>query len=261
MSLGKRNTTMPDAARRRASTNRKTDGIMRLARRLPLTGQVLADQLGTATPAQMEFVDRWMNAEIESREASKRTRLPGQAGFPAARELDDYDRENVRMPADRQRSGLESLGFLDGPEDVAVFGPAGAGRTHLAIALGRKACRQGVPVRFHTAAGLVMRPLRANTEGKLDRELQAIAKARMIVIDELGYVPIDEEGSRLLFQVVTNAYETQSIVYTTNIESGGWGRVFGDPNMAAAIIDRTVHHGRMIRFEGESYRRTHALMQ
>ena len=261
MSLGKRNTTMPDAARRRASTNRKTDGIMRLARRLPLTGQVLADQLETATPAQMEFVDRWMNAEIESREASKRARLPGQAGFPAARELDDYDWQNVRMPADRQRSGLESLGFLDGPEDVAVFGPAGAGRTHLAIALGRKACRQGVPVRFHTDAGLVMRLLRANTEGKLDRELQAIAKARMIVIVELGYVPIDEEGSRLLFQVVTNAYETQSIVYTTNIESGGWGRVFGDPNMAAAIIDRTVHHGRMIRFEGESYRRTHALMQ
>ena len=116
-------------------------------------------------------------------------------------------------------------------------------------------------MRFYTAAGLVMRLLRANTEGKLDRELQAIAKARMIVIDKLGYVPIDEEGSRLLFQVVTNAYETQSIVYTTNIESGGWGRVFGDPNMAAAIIDRTVHHGRMIRFEGESYRRTHALMQ
>ena len=261
MSMGKRNTTMPDATRRRASTNRKMDEIMRLARRLPLTRQVLADQLETATPAQMEFVDRWMNAEIESREASKRTRLPGQAGFPAAKELDGYDWQNVRMPADWQRSGLESLGFLDGPEDVVMFGPPGTGKTHLAIALGRKACRQGVPVRFYTAAGLVMRLLRADTEGKLDRELQAIAKARMIVIDELGYVPIDEEGSRLLFQVVTNAYETQSIVYTTNIESGGWGRVFGDPNMAAAIIDRTVHHGRMIRFEGESYRRTHALMQ
>ena len=143
------------------SMNRKMDGIMRLARRLPLTRQVLADQLETATPAQMEFVDRWMNAEIESREASKRTRLLRQAGFPAAKELDGYDWQNVRMPADWQRSGLESLGFLDGPEDVAVFGPAGTGRTHLAIALGRKACRQGVPVRFYTAAGLVMRPLRA----------------------------------------------------------------------------------------------------
>lgn len=106
-----------------------------------------------------------------------------------------------------------------------------------------------------------MRLLRANAENRLDRELSQIGRARLLVVDELGYIPIDEEGSRLLFQVVTNAYERQSIVYTTNIEFSGWGRIFGDPNMAAAIIDRTVHHGRMIRFEGDSYRKTHALMQ
>lgn len=259
--MGRRNTVRPDATRRRASTNRKMDEIMEMARQLPLTRQVLADQLGTATPAQMEFMDRWMNAEIDSRERSKRSRLLRQAGFPAAKELDNYDWENVCMPTDWERAELENLGFLDGPEDIVMFGPPGTGKTHLAIALGRKACRQGVPARFFTAAGLVMRLLRASAEGKLDRELQSIGKARLLVIDELGYVPIDEEGSRLLFQVVTNAYETQSIIYTTNIEFSGWGRVFGDPNMAAAIIDRTVHHGRMIRFEGESYRRTHALMQ
>ena len=142
-----------------------------------------------------------------------------------------------------------------------MFGPPGTGKTHLAIALGRQACRQGVPVRFFTAAELVMRLLRANAENRLDRELAQIGRARLLVIDELGYIPIDEEGSRLLFQVVTNAYERQSVIYTTNIEFSGWGRIFGDPNMAAAIIDRTVHHGRMIRFEGDSYRKTHALMQ
>ena len=73
-------------------------------------------------------------------------------------------------------------------------------------------------------------------------------------------MPVDEEGSRPLFQVAVNAYERQSVIYTTNIESGDWGRVFDDPNMATAIVDRTVHHGRIIRFEGESYKRTHALM-
>lgn len=143
-----------------------------------------------------------------------------------------------------------------------MFGPPGTGKTHLAIALGRQACRQGIPARFFTAAELVMRLLRASTENRLDRELAQIGRARLLVIDELGYVPIDEEGSRLLFQVVTNAYERQSVIYTTNIEFSGWGRIFGDPNTARRLsIDRTVHHGRMIRFEGDSYRKTHALMQ
>ena len=85
-------------------------------------------------------------------------------------------------------------------------------------------------------------------------------KARLLIIDEFGYLPIDEEGSRLLFQIISDSYETRSIIYTTNIEFSGWGRVLGDKNMAAALIDRTVHHGRLIRFEGRSYRSEHALM-
>ena len=133
----------PDATRRRASTNRKMETIMRLARRLPLTRQVLADQLETATPSQMEFMDQWMNAEIESRERSKRSRLLKQAGFPAVKTLDGYDWENIRFPVDWGRRSLESLEFASRPEDVVMFGPPGTGKTHLAMALGRKACLEG----------------------------------------------------------------------------------------------------------------------
>ena len=125
---------------------------------------------------------------------------------------------------------------------------------------GRLACERGVPVRFFTATGLLMRLRRAQQENRLDRELASIGKARLLIIDEFGYLPIDEEGSRLLFQIISDSYETRSIIYTTNIEFSGWGRVLGDKNMAAALIDRTVHHGRLIRFEGRSYRSEHALM-
>ena len=118
---------------------------------------------------------------------------------------------------------------------------------------------RAIPVGFFTATGLLMR-LRRAKRGRLDAELRQIARARLPVIDEFGCMPIDEEGSGLLFQVISDFHETRSVVYTTNIECSGWGGVLGDKNMAAALIDRTVHHGRLTGFEGGSYRSEHALM-
>ncbi|OZG58149.1 AAA family ATPase [Bifidobacterium lemurum] len=251
---------IPETRRRRADTIATSQRIMAMSKQLTLTRSVLANTLAEATPAQLDFIERWFQAELESRDRAKRARLMKTAGFPSDKELDGYDWTNLDMPADWGRSQLEGLEFVGKAEDLVLYGPVGTGKSHLAIALGRAACRAGIPVRFFTASSLVMRLRRAKADNRLDRELAAIAKARLIIIDELGYIPIDEEGSRLLFQVISDSYETRSVVYTTNIEFSGWARVFGDPNMAAAVVDRTVHHGRLIRFKGESYRSRNALM-
>lgn len=102
---------------------------------------------------------------------------------------------------------------------------------------------------------------RAREDGRLDRELAQVGKAELLVIDELGFLPLDADGARLLFQVISEAYERQSVVLTTNLEFSRWGAVFGDDQMAAAVIDRVVHHGRLLQFKGESYRVRHALMR
>ena len=137
----------------------------------------------------------------------------------------------------------------------------GCGKTHLAIALGHAACLQGIPVRFHTAASLIGVLRHTQENHRLERELATIAKTGLIIIDELGYLLIDQQGARLLYQVIANAYENQSIIYTSNLEFSRWGTVLGDTQMAAAIIDRTVHHGRILRFAGTSYRVKHATMK
>ena len=140
--------------------------------------------------------------------------------------------------------------------NLVLYGPVDTGKTHLAVALGRLACMRAIPVGFFTATGLLMQ-LRRAKRGRLDAELRQIARARLPVIDEFGYMPIDEE---FLFQVISDSYETRSVIHATNIGFSGWGRVLGDKNMAAALIDRTVRHGRLTGFEGGSYRSEHALM-
>lgn len=171
----------------------------------------------------------------------------------AMRALPGIDFDPVRWV----RAHADKRGYVtvDGREYVA--GPAWHGRDlHCALA-----CERRIEARFFTASSLVARLRRAREEGRLDREAAQIGRARLLVIDELGFLPLDAEGARLMFQVFADAYERQSVLITTNLEFSRWGSVFGDDQMAAAVIDRIVHHGRLIQFRGESYRVRHALMR
>lgn len=235
--------------------------VMELSRNLPLTRNVLKATVQDATPGQLGLLADLFRAENLSREQSKRLRLLKQANFPQAKELDGYDWSTTGFPDDWGRGNLLTLDFIEHAQDLVLYGDVGCGKTHLAIALGRQACRNNIPTMFSTAAALIMTLRKAKQDNRLDRELDRIGKNRLLIIDELGYLPIDIDGARLLFQIIADSYERRSIVFTSNLEFSRWGDVFGDGDMAAAVIDRIVHHGRIVRFHGESYRNTHSLMK
>lgn len=136
--------------------------------------------------------------------------------------------------------------------NFAFHGQTGRGKTHLAIAVGSAAVSAGRTVRFFGTAGLVLSLLKASREEALDKYLADIEKSDLVILDEFGYIPIDPEGARLLFQVISSCCERRSLILTTNIEFGKWGTVLGDEKLAAAAIDRMVHHGWLVEFGGES---------
>ena len=153
-----------------------------------------------------------------------------------------------------------SLAFVRDAEDLVFYGRTGRGKTHMATALGIAATSAGYPVRFRQTAQLVPRLGGAKREGTLDRLPADVAKARLLVLDEFGYVPFDVDGARLLYQVISDSCERGSVIFTTNVEFSRWGTVFADDKLAAAIADRVVRHGRPVEFGGPSHRPEESLM-
>ena len=158
------------------------------------------------------------------------------------------------------RDDMLSLGFVGKAEDLVFYGKTGRGKTHMATAVGVAAVSAGYPVRFFQTAQLVLQLGKAKREGTLDRLLAEVARARLVILDEFGYVPFDVDGARLLYQVISESYERRSVVFTTNVEFSRWGTVFADDKLAAAIVDRVVHHGRLVEFGGPSHRLEDSLM-
>jgi DNA replication protein DnaC len=216
--------------------------------------------LAGATAGQISAVDGMIAHELEVRERRKRARLLRRARIPQVKSFDGYDFSQVAFPDGYCADDLMGLSFVDAAQDFVFYGQTGRGKTHLASAIALACVNLGKEVRFYTAAELVMVLTRAKAESRLERALGDIARAELLVVDELGYVPLDREGARLLFQAMGDCYERRSLVITTNIEFSKWGVVFGDDKMASALIDRIMHHGRLVEFGGPSKRMEHALM-
>ncbi|MFJ3159137.1 IS21-like element helper ATPase IstB [Streptomyces kanasensis] len=176
------------------------------------------------------------------------------AGFPARKELETFDTGHLRAPDPLVLDRLGRLDFVARGENVVFLGGPGTGKTHLAVALGVRACEAGQRVLFATAQEWGARLRRAKAAGRLDEELAALDACPLLVVDELGYVPFDGESANLFFQLVAHRYERASLLVTTDRPFGRWAEVFGDGGVASATADRLAHHAEVVALEGESYR-------
>ena len=234
--------------------------LRRLARALYFGNETIERFLASSSAARLRAVGDLIGYEMGVRERNKRSRLYRRAKFPQVKSFDGYDFSQVAFPDGYGVDDLKSLSFVDAAQDFAFHGQTGRGKTHLAIAIGGACVMAGKAVRFYTAAELALSLAKAKREHRLEAMMKDIERNDLVILDEFGYVPIDVESARLLFQGVSACYERRSMIFTTTSSSANGGTILGDDKLAAAMIDRIVHHGRLIEFGGSSHRMDAALM-
>ncbi|OQB24226.1 MAG: transposase [Chloroflexi bacterium ADurb.Bin180] len=202
--------------------------------------------------------DRYLLAlteqEIAQREENRQTRRITGARFPVLKELADFDFSCVPGLNKQRVLELARGEYLSKAESIILVGSPGLGKTHIATGLALAACRQGHRVRFYNAAGLVNELIQAQDEHQLPRLLATALRHRLIVLDELGFIPFSPVGAQLIFQFCSTLYERVSMIVTTNLRFTDWTQIFGDERLTAALLDRLTHRSHILEFTGESFR-------
>jgi DNA replication protein DnaC len=215
----------------------------------------LAQKAGTEQWSHVAFLARLIEGEAAVRQDRARQRRIRQARFPVLKTLPQFD---FTWPAKINRLQVQNLfrlKFIEDKANAILIGGVGLGKTHLAIALGWAACQAGPRVRFATAIDIINSLSAAQKAGRLDKELRQYTRPELLIIDELGYLPIDKRGADLLFQIISQRYERGSIVLTTNKAYKHWPSIFNnDSTLTSAILDRVLHHAETLVLEGKSYR-------
>lgn len=208
-----------------------------------------------------DFLISLLRVVVEERDIERKNRYLKQAGFDVIKSFANYSFDYVQLPEELSVDDLKECTFIENKQNLILFGKPGTGKTHLATAIGVEACRKGHRVAYYKTSRLVNDLVDAMASKNLKSIWKKLLNAKLVILDEWGYIPFEKTGTQLLFEVISECYEQRSVVITTNLPFNEWNTIFYDEKLTNAILDRMVHHGYLILHNGPSFRLAHSTMR